>query len=252
VTRGHLHPQPTSDIRWLHLPASFVLRPSAEFFCSLACPAARQCVHLCAWERVSEWVAGLFACECVCVSVEGHVQVRPSFQDRLCLLLICAFSWCTSAAAAFSLSLGLPFDFTFHIEALKMHMPWLLHIRHVFRSHLIFMKNRARSSNKPVSQQTSKQTELEKTPLNPYSWLHTSQGLLRPCASSGCGSQTVSLITQHSLDFISFASESARKKQEASSNNYHLTQDQGQSVQLHWPTSSIGWKICTITFTNSI
>jgi len=152
----------------------------------------------------------------------------------------------------FSLSLGLPFDFTFHIEALKMRMPWLLHIRHVFRSHLVFMKNRARSSNKPVSQQTSKQTELEKTPLNPYSWLHTSQGLLRPCASSGCGSQTVSLITQHSLDFISFASESARKKQEANSNNYHLIQDQGQSVQLHWPTSSIGWKICTITFTNSI
>lgn len=137
----------TSDIRWLHLPAS-CHRPSAEFFCSPACPAARQCVQRCAcmggYGQV--WV----------LSAEGHVQVRSIYRTHFVCFWFCAFFSCRSTNSIRSRPL---FNFRFHIDALKMHMPWLLHIRHVLRSHLIFMKNRAESSNKAASKQTKKKTK---------------------------------------------------------------------------------------------
>jgi len=97
----YIHNRHPTSAGSICLPASsFVLQRSSSALLHVLQPD-----NVCICVRASVWVSGwLGVLKCVCVSVEGHVQVHPSFQDRLCLLLICAFSWCTSAAAAFSLS----------------------------------------------------------------------------------------------------------------------------------------------------
>jgi len=90
----YIHNRHPTSAGSICLPASsFVLQRSSSALLHVLQPD-----NVCICVRASVWVSGWMGVfKCVCVSVEGHVQVHPSFQDRLCLLLICAFSWCTSA-----------------------------------------------------------------------------------------------------------------------------------------------------------
>lgn len=64
----------------------------------------------------------------VCEGVEGHIKADPT---AVGLRLICAFLWPALCVCVFNL-----------LAALKMHLPrLLLLIRHVLRSHLLFMKS---------------------------------------------------------------------------------------------------------------
>lgn len=110
-------------------PFACRLRPSVElFFCFPACPAGRQCAHICVW-CARGGGAGL----CVQATVEGHVQVHAQALSRPDLVCFW-FALFRGAVPLFPFSLALfTFRFRYHIEALNMHATWLLHIRHVVR-----------------------------------------------------------------------------------------------------------------------